>query len=310
MNATKLITRTFDKRHSKILHTISKFEQEVFEHKKFLITLAVVLPLECTFAFLYCFFFGFHNIKEWKYVTKPLPMILLIATVSSSIWSYGFSRFRGLILTAFVLSLIADIILIIDEEIFFLIGLVVFALAHFVYILAFSAPPVSGAPYVPLRIQRSLPFVILVICIPPFFAYQMLAHGHPTEMVVAVTFYCFVIGFMGWRTAARIGYPIETRSSQVMALIGVIFFMCSDFLLAYNRFHTKIPLSQVWILLTYWTAQTLIAISIQRGRWVKKVKEDIKHFNEDIKHISQKIKHINQGTLSHVNKEIHAKQAI
>ena len=64
--------------------------------------------------------------------------------------------------------------------------------------------------------------------------------------------YGFILSLMGWRAAARIGYPLETYSSQVIAMIGAILFMISDFLLAFNKFHTPIKYSQVWVLSSYW----------------------------------------------------------
>lgn len=248
---------------------LSKIEYEFTDHKKFILTLSIVIPFEIFFAVLYCFFFGFHNIKEWEYLTKPLPMLLLIGTALCCIISYGVNRFRALILTAFILSLIADIVLIPDGDLWFIGGLGIFLLAHIFYIIAFTVSPQSGSPYVQLNLRRAIPFTLLLFVVPPFLAFKMLEHGHPTEMVIAVVIYSGVLGSMGWRTAARIGYPSETRSSQVIALVGVIFFMCSDLMLAINRFHTKIPLSQVWILPTYWIAQTLIAISLQRTSWTK-----------------------------------------
>jgi len=252
---------------------LAKLEYEFFEHKKFIIVLSIVIPVEIFIAVLYCIFVGVHNIKEWEYITKPLPMVLLIGTTFSCIVHYGFNRFRGLILTAFVLSLIADIVLIPDGDIYFLGGLGIFLLAHVFYIIAFSVSPNSNSPHVQLNFKRAVPFILMFLVVPPVLAFEMLKHGHPIEMIVAVVIYSGVLGSMGWRTAARIGYPSETLSSQVVALVGVIFFMCSDLLLAVNRFHTKIPLSQVWILPTYWIAQTLIAISLQRTTWAKEKKD-------------------------------------
>jgi len=246
---------------------IERIAYEYNEHRNFILTLLVVIPLEIFFAGLYCYYFGIYAIKEWEWMTKPLPMVLIIGISTSHIFRYGMNRFRGLVLTALVLSLIADVILIPEDDIYFLSGLGVFLLAHVFYIIAFSVSPQRGAPFVSLNLKRGLPFFVMLAIVPTILAFEMLEKGHPKELVLAVIVYSGVLSSMGWRTAARVGYPNETFSSQITALIGVLFFMISDLLLAVNRFHTKIYLSQLWVLPTYWIAQTLIAISLQRSSW-------------------------------------------
>jgi len=244
-------------------------EREFHEHRHFVRTLAIVIPVEILIAVLYCVFYGIQNIKEWEYATKPLPMLLLIGTAMSHILYYGVNRLKALILTAFVLSLIADVVLIPDGELFFLGGLAVFLLAHVFYIIAFTIAPIGGGEVASLNLKRALPFLLLFMIIPPLLVTELVAKGHPFEIIVGVVVYSFILSSMGWRSAARVGYPSETLSSQMVAFVGVMFFICSDFLLAINRFHTKIPLAQVWVLPTYWIAQTLIAISLQRRSWGK-----------------------------------------
>jgi len=44
--------------------------------------------------------------------------------------------------------------------------------------------------------------------------------------------------------------------------VGAVFFMLSDSLLAINRFVTPLPLSGLWVLSTYYTAQILIVLHV------------------------------------------------
>jgi len=246
---------------------ISFMEDSKILNDKFGLTWILVIPLETFFAILYCIYVGINQSREWEYITKPLPMLLIIGATAAFIGIYGLTRFRGLILAAFVFSLIADMVLIPDGEIFFLAGLGIFLVAHIMYIIAFIIPPTSGDPYVPVNLFRFIPFAVVGLSIPSYLAYHMISKGTALFLVVAVLIYCGVLSFMGWRTAARIGYPTETRSSQIMALVGVMFFMFSDAVIAFNMFYTRVPLAQVWILPTYWIAQTLIALSLQRRPW-------------------------------------------
>ena len=45
--------------------------------------------------------------------------------------------------------------------------------------------------------------------------------------------------------------------------IGAGFFMLSDSLLAVNRFVSPLPMSQVWVLSTYYAAQLLIVYHLR-----------------------------------------------
>ena len=47
-----------------------------------------------------------------------------------------------------------------------------------------------------------------------------------------------------------------------VAAVGGAFFLCSDALLALDRFSAPIPVASVWVLATYWVAQWCIARSV------------------------------------------------
>ncbi len=62
-------------------------------------------------------------------------------------------------------------------------------------------------------------------------------------------------------TAQAIGRATEQRTPAAVAVaVGACFFMLSDSLLAINRFVTPLPLSGLWVLSTYYTAQLLIVL--------------------------------------------------
>ena len=48
------------------------------------------------------------------------------------------------------------------------------------------------------------------------------------------------------------------------AALGGLLFMGSDALLAFNRFHPPLLASALWVLVTYWAAQWLIASALAR----------------------------------------------
>ena len=60
--------------------------------------------------------------------------------------------------------------------------------------------------------------------------------------------------------------PAIIERDPVLVAIGTGFFMLSDALLATHRFVSPLPMSQVWVLGTYYAAQVLIVMGVLRGR--------------------------------------------
>ena len=74
-----------------------------------------------------------------------------------------------------------------------------------------------------------------------------------TVLTFAVLAYISIILTMGW-TAIRTGSPF--------AIIGALLFIASDSYLAINKFIMPLPFAHEVIMMTYYSAQILIALSI------------------------------------------------
>jgi len=248
-------------------HVAKQLYYASLSHPKFFSTLLIVLPLEISFMLLNHFFWGLLDVRMMHMITKPMPMILIIIATIIFIKEYGGNRFRSFMLLGLVLSLIADIILIFDGDEFFLAGLGIFFCAHIMYIIAFSIPQhKTGAP-VPINYMRSVYFVALMMILPAVLTAKMMEDGLPKVLIYSVIAYSAIISTLGWRAAARIGYPTETMTSQILAFIGALLFICSDTTLAFNRFYMEVPHQKIIVLSTYWIAQTCFVISLQRTPW-------------------------------------------
>ena len=85
---------------------------------------------------------------------------------------------------------------------------------------------------------------------------------------VGLTYGTVILAFMSgalWGFAARSeAGALPYALSTIPALW--VFFMVSDALLATNRFVSPLPMSQVWVLGTYYAAQVLIVMGMLRGR--------------------------------------------
>jgi uncharacterized membrane protein YhhN len=138
----------------------------------------------------------------------------------------------------------------------FVPGLAAFLLAHLAYIAAFR----QGTAWASARLAWPL-LVLLGVA-----AYTLLwTSGLPAGLRVPVAVYIVAIITMAGTALDRAAQK-RTRSSQAVAL-GALLFVASDLCLAINRFVTPVPLSSVWVLGTYFTAQCLMLMG-----WLRDVR--------------------------------------
>lgn len=160
-----------------------------------------------------------------------------------------------------VLSLLGDVALLWPQQ-GFLPGLVAFLLAHLAYLVAFTRDVRLGAQ------PRA------------FVAYAVLAAGMltvlwpslPGGLRLPVLAYVLCLAAMAaqtasvWLTARQRGAAADDLALARRAALGGLLFLCSDALLAFNRFHTPLPAAGLLVLGSYWAAQWLIASALPPRR--------------------------------------------
>ncbi len=185
------------------------------------------------------------------FVFKPATTLLLIAWA----WPRGADTpaMQKWVRTGLVLSLAGDVFLMWPQG--FLPGLVSFLFAHLAYIVAFTREVRLAA--------RALPFVVYG-AVAAAILWQLWP-GVPAALQLPVLAYVVCLASMAAQAgvawfAARGG---RREAMARSAAIGGLLFLTSDALLAFNKFSAPVPLSALWILLTYWVAQGLIAASLR-----------------------------------------------
>ncbi|MDR7151934.1 sterol desaturase/sphingolipid hydroxylase (fatty acid hydroxylase superfamily)/uncharacterized membrane protein YhhN [Hydrogenophaga palleronii] len=186
-------------------------------------------------------------------VFKPLTMVMAMAVVLARTEAAQRRNLGSvLLLGALALSLAGDVFLMFPG--YFLPGLVAFLLAHLAYIALFR----QDIPWFPSR--RALAATLGIGLAMYLFLWQ---GGLPNALRVPVAIYVGVIALMA---AQAIGRATVLRNSAAVGVaLGAGFFMLSDALLAVNRFVMPLPMSQVWVLTTYYAAQVLIVRHIRMG---------------------------------------------
>ncbi len=189
--------------------------------------------------------------RDQVWVLKPLSTALVIAVALLSLLAPGAQPvFTLWIALGLVLSLGGDVALIFESNRAFLIGLVLFLLAHVVYSIAFtarngfhSADIVSGA-------------VLLVVAV-PIYLYLRPGLG---SMQGPVILYMLIIFFMVNRAVSTFFGAAYTTTQAWLLSVGAILFMLSDLVLAINRFRRPMEKHRL-SLFAYYLGQLLIALS-------------------------------------------------
>lgn len=179
------------------------------------------------------------------FVAKPLTTVLLIVLA----WPRGTDtpKLRRLVLVGLVLSLAGDVALLWPKE-GFLPGLVSFLLAHLAYLVAFTRVQPLAALRLPFLVYAAVAGGILALLWP----------GVPPALRMPVVAYVVCLASMAAQ-AGVVWRAVPAAPGAVVLALGGALFVCSDALLATNRFALPLPLSSLWILATYWAAQWCIA---------------------------------------------------
>lgn len=177
-----------------------------------------------------------------RWVLKPLPVLSLALLVSR--------RRAPMIVAGLVLGALGDALLEPRSPSLFLPGLVTFLLGHLAYVAGFTreVPKLEA-----LRILPSLLIVggVLALVLPAL-----------EEPRLPIILYALTIGAFAWRAAARVGHVAD--GPAWFGVAGALLFVASDTLLSVNRFVAPFDFAIPCILVTYWSAQAFIALSVAR----------------------------------------------
>jgi uncharacterized membrane protein YhhN len=202
-------------------------------------------------ASLCIFVADYMDNKKLRYFSKPLLMPALAV-----FYFYSSNEFVPdiYVIIALFFAFIGDIALMWPKKkTFFMIGLSSFLLCHVVYIYIFlkSVDFLSGN------------FILLLIFIPfallGYLIYRKLS-PYLGDMKVPVIIYMTIIMLMSFLSITRIccfsGY------SLFLPILGSVFFIISDTILAFYEFKSKFPKGGVYYMSTYILAQLLIVIGL------------------------------------------------
>jgi uncharacterized membrane protein YhhN len=193
------------------------------------------------------------NQEEIARYLKPFLLALLVVAV------YLSEKFKTktLLLTALTFSWIGDVILLFADksEIYFILGLVAFLVSHVFYIVLFSKQTISKTISNKLSFGAGIGLILLY-----FFGMITTLGPKLGSLTIPVVIYAVVISTMLFY-ALKGSFQWNTIPYQSV-LIGAVFFISSDSILAFNKFDQPIPYASFLIMITYLAAQFCIVWGI------------------------------------------------
>ena len=185
--------------------------------------------------------------EKLRYLFKPLTtvFVIILAFIQPT---DGFTNYKILMIVALSFSLLGDIFLMLPND-KFVQGLASFLIAHLFFIVAFG---LDFGPF--LDFSYLLPSLIYGV------VFLWILLPKTGKLKPAVFVYAFILIVFLWQASGNFFYLANETSLYI--LLGAILFVISDSILAYSKFVRNYILSPSLIHLTYWGAQTLLALSI------------------------------------------------
>ena len=217
---------------------------------------------EKIFSIFYLIFMVFEQITasyselvSLHYIAKPLLVtsLLIFFWIESKSLKIGL---RVLIIMALIFSFFGDVFLMFTnyDSAFFISGLFSFLIAHIMYIIAFKKQ--RGK----LKVISLFSYVILSFGIGLF----LIINQQLESLLIPVVIYMIAILTMVISAYLRKG--VVSHFSFIMVLLGALFFLVSDSLIALNKFYKPITYPTISIMVTYAIAQYCIIIGILKTK--------------------------------------------
>ena len=184
-----------------------------------------------------------------QFIFKPLLMITVGVYFLSQTNRLN-NPLKGWIITAVFFSWLGDILLMfqVKKEIFFLLGLSAFLLAHVSYIIFFHG----------VRVKENIKSNILLLLIVVIYYAILITILSPYlgDMKLPVRIYGIVISFM-FMLAMHMLF-IKNKKAGMWMMTGALLFVISDSVLAINKFYQSFEAAGIIIMLSYALAQLFI----------------------------------------------------
>ncbi len=188
------------------------------------------------------------KITSLVYVVKPLLTLTLIY-----LYRLSLSKINKLYIYAMLSCFLGDVFLLFkDQQLYFIIGLVSFLIAHIFFIkIVFKRLIMVSYKKI---LTTYIPFLVLFVFL---FLY---IRKSVSDMLFPVLIYGMVISLFG--SVALVANEERRSVKSLLMLSGAITFIISDSLLAIDKFYYSLPFFEIVVMFTYILALYLIHRSV------------------------------------------------
>ena len=177
------------------------------------------------------------------YAFKPLVLLSLLALYTLSV-----SKRNKWYILALVFSFLGDVFLLFEGQLFFMIGLVSFLIAHLLFIKIILG-----------WLTKSSLYTIIVAFIPFLITFSGLIYmlkDSLNELLIPVIIYGITISLFG--VVSLLNYLNTKTVKALWMFFGALVFITSDSILAINKFYFSKEIFGILVMVTYIVAQYLI----------------------------------------------------
>lgn len=174
---------------------------------------------------------------------KPLiiPSLLVV-------YVFSVRKRNNTYIAALIFSFLGDSFLMYEGDLYFMIGLISFLIAHILFIIIVLKRIQN--PKMATVVVSSLPFLVL------FVGLLGVLYNSLDELLIPVIIYGLTISLFG--TVSLIDYLNKQCNSSLLMLIGASIFIVSDSILAINKFYVATKVFAILVMITYIIAQYFI----------------------------------------------------
>jgi len=179
------------------------------------------------------------------FLLKPLPIILMIIKAAMDRFDAEQQGYVTLIIAGLGWSMVGDILLMFDQNSFFIAGMIAFMAAHVCYIGAFR------------YYYKWKPYHLFILALFAFYGIIFLIWmaPHLGNMLIPIAVYSGFILTMGF---------FALTIPRYLAGVGAILFIVSDSLIVLNKFAPFDVKTGIWVMSTYYLAQFCFVLSIEK----------------------------------------------
>ncbi len=196
-----------------------------------------------------CIVLSSDSFVTYRFISKPLIVgALLLYTFSVNFEQ----KTKRILLFALLFSLLGDVFLLFSSELYFILGLASFLIAHIFYCILFLNPK-------QLTNKKTL-LLFFILAAYAYFIISMIFNYLAALLPYVFAYIIVLLAMVICCYTAKVDF--KTKRNFIWCFLGALLFTLSDSVLAINKFYPHYSFRPAIIMITYGLAQLFIVKAI------------------------------------------------